>query len=110
MPSLAYLSFVYGGPFDDVTDGCAGSGGGQPACPRLEVTGADYADCNGEYELSGERVDWAPQRFVFKHVSKDRSVIKLGFFFRNSELKNIHTFTFGKTPGFLEVGSFVLNF
>ena len=94
MPSLAYLSFVYGGPFDDVTDGCAGSGGGQPACPRLEVTGADYADCNGEYELSGERVDWAPQRFVFKHVSKDRSVIKLGFFFRNSELKNIHTFTF----------------
>ena len=51
---------------------CVGSGGGQPACPRLVVNGADYADCNGEYELSGEKVDWAPQRFVYKHVAKDR--------------------------------------
>ncbi len=49
-----------------------GSGGGQPACPRLVVNGADYADCNGEYELSTERVDWAPQRFVYRHVAKDR--------------------------------------
>jgi hypothetical protein len=36
------------------------------------VNGADYADCNGEYELSTERVDWAPQRFVYRHVAKDR--------------------------------------
>ena len=58
-------------------------------CPRLSVDNAEYADCGGEYEatqvsniyflfFSDEyfsqdiRVDWAPERVVYKHTEKDR--------------------------------------
>ena len=60
-------------------------------CPRLTVDNADYADCGGEYEASQVcdifiifyymyssylsqdiRVDWAPERVVYKHTEKDR--------------------------------------
>ena len=33
---------------------------------------ADYADCNGEYEVTEESVSWAPDRRVYAHQSKDR--------------------------------------
>merc|ERR1712212_991661 len=34
---------------------------GQPLCPRVVVHNADYADCNGEYDLS-QFVSFAPDR------------------------------------------------
>ena len=43
-------------------------------CPNVEVTNADYADCDGEYELVDDRVSWAPDRPVYKHVNKDRVI------------------------------------
>ncbi|XP_023348017.1 uncharacterized protein LOC111716763 isoform X2 [Eurytemora carolleeae] len=45
-----------------------------PSCPSLSVGKADYADCNGEYEIVDDFVDWAPARFVYKHTSKDRYI------------------------------------
>jgi len=43
-------------------------------CPQIEVYNAEYADCNGEYRESKIRVDWAPERVVYKHTSKDRYI------------------------------------
>ena len=40
---------------------------------RVEVTGADYAKCNGEYELIRDwRNPLAPVRPTYKHVSMQR--------------------------------------
>ena len=40
---------------------------------RVEVTGADYAKCNGEYELIRDwRNPLAPHRPTYKHVSRER--------------------------------------
>ena len=39
---------------------------------RVEVTGADYASCNGEYEVMDWRNPLAPHRPTYKHVSKQR--------------------------------------
>ena len=37
---------------------------------RVEVTGADYAKCNGEYELIRDwRNPLAPVKLTYKHVS-----------------------------------------
>ena len=41
-------------------------------CPRVTVHNAEYADCDGEYEESAVRVQWAPERTVYKHLQKDR--------------------------------------
>ena len=41
-------------------------------CPVLTVTKARYADCDGEYEESVVRVQWALERTVYKHLEKDR--------------------------------------
>ena len=38
-------------------------------CLKLKVSGAEYADCNGIYELTEERINDRP---VFKESSKDR--------------------------------------
>ena len=38
-------------------------------CSKLKVSGAEYADCNGIYELTEERINGHP---VFKEISKDR--------------------------------------
>ena len=38
-------------------------------CSKLKVSGAEYADCNGIYELPEERINGRP---VFKEISKDR--------------------------------------
>ena len=36
------------------------------------VYNADYADCNGEYDVTEETVNWAPDRRVYAHRTKDR--------------------------------------
>ena len=38
-------------------------------CPKLNVSGAEYGDCNGIYELTKEIINDHP---VFKEISKDR--------------------------------------
>ena len=43
-------------------------------CPTLNVLGATYANCDGRYKVTGERVDWSPDRPVYKHVNKDRYI------------------------------------
>ena len=42
------------------------------SCPVVRVSNADFADCNGDYSLTEERVAWAPDRPVYQHLSKDR--------------------------------------
>ena len=44
------------------------------SCSRVVVSQADYADCDGEYELSPYVVLWAVTRPVWRHVSKDRFI------------------------------------
>ena len=36
--------------------------------------GATYANCDGRYKVTTDSVEWAPQRPVYKHVSKDRYI------------------------------------
>ena len=36
--------------------------------------GAAYADCNGNYKVTGESVSWSPDRLVHKHINKDRYI------------------------------------
>ena len=43
-------------------------------CPSLNVLGATYAKCDGEYRVTAASVEWAPERPVYKHVSKDRYI------------------------------------
>ena len=43
-------------------------------CDTLNVLGATYANCDGRYKYTDDQVDWAPERPVFKHVTKDRYV------------------------------------
>ena len=43
-------------------------------CDTLNVLGATYANCDGRYKYTDAQVDWAPERPVFKHVTKDRYV------------------------------------
>ena len=43
-------------------------------CQALNVLGATYANCDGQYVVTSERVDWAPDRPVYKHVTKDRYI------------------------------------
>ena len=43
-------------------------------CATLNVLGATYANCDGRYQVTGESVEWAPERPVYRHVSKDRFV------------------------------------
>ena len=44
----------------------------EQSCTHLVVSGADFADCNGEYLLSTASVSWAPLRPVYRHVLKNR--------------------------------------
>ena len=41
-------------------------------CPVVKVTNADFADCNGDYSVTEERVAWAADRPVYAHAEKDR--------------------------------------
>ena len=42
-------------------------------CPSIVVRHADYANCNGVYNLLEETVvTWAPGRPVYKHKTKNR--------------------------------------
>ena len=43
-------------------------------CPNIAVYNADYADCNGEYELSHYVVLWSVERPVYRHKIKDRFI------------------------------------
>ena len=43
-------------------------------CDTLNVLGATYANCDGRYKYTDDQVDWAPERPVFKHVTKDRYI------------------------------------
>ena len=52
--------------------------GSEVICPMVVVSGADYADCNGRYEIVSDVVEWAPRKPVYKHVSRDRSVTPFG--------------------------------
>ena len=47
---------------------------GSLECDRLEVTGADYAKCNGEYSVLWYRRPGAPDRPIYKHTRMPRSV------------------------------------
>ena len=46
----------------------------QVICPTLNVMGAAYANCNGNYKVTGESVFWSPNRLVYKHINKDRYI------------------------------------
>ena len=46
----------------------------QVICPTLNVMGAAYGDCNGNYKVTGESVSWSPDRLVYKHINKDRYI------------------------------------
>ena len=46
----------------------------QVICPTLNVIGAAYANCNGNYKVTGESVSWSPDRLVYKHINKDRYI------------------------------------
>ena len=43
-------------------------------CSSLNVLGATYANCDGRYKVTGESVEWAPDRPVYRHISKDRFI------------------------------------
>ena len=43
-------------------------------CSTLNVLGATYANCDGRYKVTGESVEWAPERPVYKHSEKDRFI------------------------------------
>ena len=43
-------------------------------CPGIVVYNADYADCNGQYELTHYVVLWAVERPVYRHKTKDRFI------------------------------------
>ena len=43
-------------------------------CSSLNVLGATYANCDGRYKVTGESVEWAPERPVYRHISKDRFI------------------------------------
>ena len=43
-------------------------------CSTLNVLGATYANCDGRYKVTGESVEWAPERPVYKHTEKDRFI------------------------------------
>ena len=41
----------------------------------MTVQNADYAKCNGDYEEARAlRVNWAPERPVFRHRERDRFI------------------------------------
>ena len=44
-------------------------------CPVLTVTNANFADCNGDYSVTEERVAWAGDRPVYAHADKDRCLL-----------------------------------
>ena len=46
------------------------------------MSGANYADCNGRYRYTDDQVGWAPERPVFKHVTKDRYIVWFNFGYR----------------------------
>ena len=48
------------------------SGPPSVTCPVLTVTNADFANCNGDYSVTEERVTWAADRPVYAHADKDR--------------------------------------
>ena len=43
-------------------------------CETINVLGATYANCDGRYKYTEDQVDWAPERPVYKHVTKDRYI------------------------------------
>ena len=43
-------------------------------CDTLNVLGATYANCDGRYKVTNEQVEWAPERPVYRHASKDRVI------------------------------------
>ena len=44
-------------------------------CKAIKVSGADYASCSGLYKLSEGRATWAPEKPVYKHISKERYIV-----------------------------------
>ena len=47
-------------------------------CPLLEVTNADYANCNGIYMLTNITVAWALNAPVYQVIRYDRQQGKIG--------------------------------
>ena len=50
------------------------SSGPNVICETINVLGATYANCDGRYKFTDEQVDWAPERPVYKHITKDRYI------------------------------------
>ena len=82
----------------------------QVICPTLNVMGAAYANCNGNYKVTGESVSWSPDRLVYKHINKDRYIywnvgigwsigkkasLKTGKYFHKSKF-NVYTIPYHK--------------
>ena len=70
-------------------------------CPVLTVTNADFADCNGDYSVTEERVAWAADRPVYAHADKDRYLSILTCTVYTVHLSTV-TMT-GSSSGMLEV-------
>ncbi len=49
-------------------------GAPQVICQTLNVLGATYANCDGQYVITNDHVDWAPERPVYRHENKDRYI------------------------------------
>ena len=43
-------------------------------CDTLNVLGATYANCDGRYKVTDETVEWAPERPVYRHSTKNRVI------------------------------------
>ena len=43
-------------------------------CDTLNVLGATYANCDGKYKVTADTVEWAPERPVYKHITKNRYI------------------------------------
>ena len=74
-------------------------------CPRVVVYNADYANCNGEYDVTEETVSWAPDRRVYAHRSKDRWGCLLKWELIVSTVSDISSGMLVAWDGLLEKGS-----
>nr|XP_040563791.1 uncharacterized protein LOC121114036 isoform X4 [Lepeophtheirus salmonis] len=43
-------------------------------CPLVNVIGATYANCDGRYKVTNNKVPWASERPVYKHTRKNRYI------------------------------------
>ena len=70
----------------------------------LLVSNANYANCNGRYRYEGNlKVGWAPLRYVYKHLTRERYVFWRPF------TKSYPGWAIGPKSGIANGGAFHLS-